>query len=75
MRYLNADWAREQQIEPACHTAMRYIALGRPSALPDDFFSCFPSHQRPTFSEILELAGKGPPTTAPSCSSVNRPHN
>ena len=38
---------------------MRYIALGRPPALPDDFLSCFPSHQRPSFSEIQELAGKG----------------
>ena len=38
---------------------MRYIALGRPSTLPDDVLSCFPSHQRPSFSEISELAGKG----------------
>ena len=58
-RYSHADWAREQQAEPACHAAMRYIALGRPPALPDDFLSCFPSHQRPSFSEIQELAGKG----------------
>ena len=43
----------------ACHTAMRYIALGRSPALPDDFLSCFPSHQRLPFSEIQELAGKG----------------
>ena len=58
-RYSHADWARGQQAEPACHAAMRYIALGRPPALPDDFLSCFPSHQRPSFSEIQELAGKG----------------
>ena len=38
---------------------MRYIALGRPPALPDDVWSRFPSHQRPSFSEIQELAGKG----------------
>ena len=38
---------------------MRYIALGRPPALPDDVVSCFPSHQRPSFSEIQELSGKG----------------
>ena len=53
------DWAREQQAEPACHAAMSYIALGRPPALPDDVLSRFPSHQRPSFSEIQELAGKG----------------
>ena len=38
---------------------MRYIALGRPPALPDDVLSCFPSHHRPSFSEIQELASKG----------------
>ena len=53
------DWAREQQAEPACHAAMSYIALGRPPSLPDDFLSCFPSHQLPSFWEIQELAGKG----------------
>ena len=53
-RYSHADWAREQQAEPARHAAMRYIAFGRPPALPDEFFSCFPSHQRPSFSEIQE---------------------
>ena len=58
-RYSLSDWVREQQAEPAGHAAMRYIALGRPAALPDDFLSCFPSHQRPSFSEIEELAGKG----------------
>ena len=58
-RGIRTDWAREQQAEPVCHAAMRYIALGRPPALPDDFLSCFPSHQRPSFSEIEELAGKG----------------
>ena len=57
-RYSHADWARGQQVEPACHAPMRYIALGRPPALPDDLLSCFPSHQRPSFSEIQELAGK-----------------
>ena len=37
---------------------MRYIALGRPPALPDDFLSCSPSHQRPSFSEIQDFASK-----------------
>ena len=38
---------------------MRYITIGRPSALPPDFSSCYPSHQRPSLSDIEELAGKG----------------
>ena len=42
-----------------CHAAMRYIALGRPLVIPDDFLSCFYSHQRPSISEIQDLAGEG----------------
>ena len=45
--------------EPVCSVAMRYIALGRPEALPADFLSYFPSHQRPPFSDVQELANKG----------------
>ena len=33
--------------------------MGRPSALPPDFLSCHPSHQRPSLSDIQEPAGKG----------------
>ena len=58
-RYSNADWEREQQAEPTCHAAMRYTTIGRPSALPPDFLSCYPSHQRPSLSGIQDLAGKG----------------
>ena len=58
-RYSHADWEREQQAEPTCHAAMRYITIGRPSALPPDFLSCSPSHKRPSHSDIKELAGKG----------------
>ena len=57
-RNLHADWDREQQAEPTCHTVMRYIAIGWPSALPADFLSCYPSHKRPSLSDIQEL-GKG----------------
>ena len=35
--YSQLDWERE---EPTCHAAMRYITIGRPSALPPDFLSC-----------------------------------
>ena len=49
----------EQQAEPACHATTQYIALGRPSSLPDDVISCFPSQQRPYVSGIQELAGNG----------------
>ena len=38
---------------------MPYTALGRPEALPADFWSCFPSQQRPPYSEVQELASKG----------------
>ena len=38
---------------------MRYITIGRPSALPPDFLSCYPLHQRPSLSDIQELARKG----------------
>ena len=38
---------------------MRYITIGRPSALPADFLSCYPSHKRPSLSDIQALAGKG----------------
>ena len=38
---------------------MRYVVLSRPPSLPGDFWSCFPSYQCPSFSEIQELAGKG----------------
>ena len=41
-RYSRADWAQEQQAEPTCHAVMRYITIGRPSALPADFLSCSP---------------------------------
>ena len=35
------------------------ITIRRSSALPPDFLSCYPSHQRPSLSDIQELAGKG----------------
>ena len=44
-RYSHADWAREQQAEPTCHAAMRFITIGRPSALPTDFFVVLPFAQ------------------------------
>ena len=35
---------------------MRYITIGRP---PSDLLSYYPSHQRPSLSDIQELTGKG----------------
>ena len=58
-RHSHAEWARERRAEPACPATMRYIVLGRPPSLPADVLSCFPSHQRSSFSEIQERAGKG----------------
>ena len=59
VRYSHTDWEREQQTEPTCHAAMRYITIGRPPVPLPDFLSRYISHQRPSFSNILELAGKG----------------
>ena len=47
-RYSHVHRAREQQIEPACNAPMRYIALGRPEALPADFFVAFPFPPAPS---------------------------
>ena len=58
-RYSHTAWEREQQAEPTCHAAMRYIPIGRPSALQPDFLSCYPSHKLPPLSGIQELAGEG----------------
>ena len=58
-RYPHADWRREQHAEPTCHAMMRYISIGRPSAMPPDVLECYPSHKRPSLSDIQELAGEG----------------
>ena len=50
---------REQQAEPSCQAAISYIVLGRPPAVPPNFLLCFPPHDRPSFSEVQELAGNG----------------
>lgn len=57
--YSRADWEREQQAEPTRQVTKRYIAIGRSPALPPDELSGPHSHQRPSFSEVQELAGKG----------------
>ena len=57
-RYSHADWAREQQAEPACHAVMWYIALSRPPALPDDVLSCFPSRRAPPSRTSRSLLAK-----------------
>ena len=38
---------------------MHYITIGRPPALPPNVLSRYPSHQRPSVSDIQELAGNG----------------
>ena len=58
-RYSHSDWKREQHAESACHGAIRYITIGRPSVLPPDVLACYPSHKRPSLPDIQELAGKG----------------
>ena len=58
-RYSHADWEREQRAEPTRYAAISYILPGRLLALPIETFARFLSHQRPPFSEIHELLGKG----------------
>ena len=38
---------------------MRYVSIGRPSVLPPDVMAFYPSHKRPSLSDIQDLAGKG----------------
>ena len=54
-RYPHADWKGEQDVEPTCHAAMRYITVGRPSVCRPTFWP----YKRPSLSDIQELAGKG----------------
>ena len=56
--YSNADSRGGQEAEPTCNAATRYITNGRPPALPPNALSRFPSHQRPSRSDIQELAGQ-----------------
>ena len=58
-RYSHDDWKREQHPERTCHAMMCYASTGRPSVLPSDCFGCYPSHKRPSFSDLKKLAGKG----------------
>ena len=53
------DWKREQHAEPTCHAMIRYVSIGRPSALPPDVLACYLSHRRSSLSDIQELADKG----------------
>ena len=50
---------QDQHAESTCHATMRYISIGRPSVLPPDSLTCYPSHKRPSLSDIQELAGNG----------------
>ena len=58
--YSHADWEQKQQAEPTCDAATRYITISGPSALPDDALSSYRSLKRPSYSDIFDLAGKGP---------------
>ena len=58
-RYSHADWKREQHADPTRNATIRYISIGRPSALPPDVLTCYPSPKRPSLSDIQELASEG----------------
>ena len=57
-RYSHAGWKREQHAEPTGQAMMRYVSIGRPLVLPPDFLACYPSHKRPSLSDVQELVGK-----------------
>ena len=46
---------REQRAEPACDAAIRYLLLGSPAVLPNDFLSPIPSHKRPLLCRVAAL--------------------
>ena len=59
MRYSHAGWEREQQTEPTCHAATRYITIiARPPAVPPDCLSYYPPHKGLSLSDIQELANE-----------------
>ena len=73
--YSHGDWKREQHAAPTFHAMMRYVFIGRPSVLPPGVWSCYPSHKRPSLSDIKELAARVDyiqPTTTSSYSCVTR---
>ena len=51
-------WAREQRVEPVCDAAIRYLLLGCPSALSDDFLLHLAPHKRPPLLEVRSSAAK-----------------
>ena len=59
LRVIRTPTGKEQRAESTCYAAIQYILLGRPLALPTEVLARFPSRQRPPFSEIQQLAGKG----------------
>ena len=74
-RYSHADWEREQQAEPACHAAMRYITIGRPPALPPHFCRATPRTSVPPFWTSRNWLAKDDYTRPTSSySSVIRRH-
>ena len=56
--FSRAHWAQEQQKEYECNAAIRYILLGRPAQLPDNFFDGVPKHRCTPFSGITEIADR-----------------
>ena len=57
-RRTHSDRAREQCAEPVCDTVTRYLFLGCPLLLPNDFFLHLAPHKRPLLSEVRSLADK-----------------
>ena len=58
-RFSHTDWVHEQRTEPVCDAAIRYLLLGRPSVVPDDFLLRLAPHKCPPLLEARSLAEKG----------------
>ena len=54
-----SDWAREQRAEPVCDAAIRYLLLGSPLVLPNNFLLHLAPHKGPPLFEVRSLADQG----------------
>ena len=76
-RCSHTDWAREQQAEPSCYAAMRYIAQCRPEALLTEVLRVFLYASALSFRRFRSFLAKDdykPPTVASACSYDSRLH-
>ena len=59
LSYNNRDGDQAQRADPVCDATRRYIKLGYPNPPPLSLCDHLPSHTRPDFADIVDLAAKG----------------